>query len=174
MSTRFRGLILSFVLAVLVMALAGCSPSKPGYTAPVTPKSQNMMPASTSGATKTMAAKPDPNSQMCAQCSTGAKTGAYLGVVDAKGSVQVVNVAIKDGTYTPNRFTAKAGVPIDVLFTVVGEPAKGCLSKPTFKSLKKSLDITSGSKTLSLGPLAAGSYEFTCSMGMNMGRITVQ
>jgi plastocyanin domain-containing protein len=91
-----------------------------------------------------------------------------------KNGMQMIDISIKDGTYTPNRFTAKKGMPIEVMFTVVGKPAGDCLANPTFKSLDKTVHITMGSKALKLGTLAAGTYQFGCAMGMNTGDIVVQ
>ena len=118
--------------------------------------------------------KEDPNAQNCISCTAGKMAPVVSGTVKVANGVQVIDVAIKDGTYTPNRFTAKAGMPINVVFTVVGKPATDCLANPTMKSLNKTLNITTGTKTLELGTVAPGTYEFTCSMGMNVGKIVVQ
>jgi len=117
---------------------------------------------------------PDPNAQMCLSCSQHVKPTPTSGTTEASAGKQVVNISIKGGTYAPNRFVAKAGTPVTVVFTVDGKPAKGCLSKPTFKNLNKSLEVTSGVKSIDLGVLAPGTYPFTCSMGMNEGQIVVQ
>ncbi len=89
-----------------------------------------------------------------------------------ENGVQVISIAVDGGYYVPNTVTASAGTPIKVVFT---GKAKGCVAKPTFKSLGKSGDLTgTGKATIDLGTLAPGVYEFTCSMGMNTGTITVE
>jgi plastocyanin domain-containing protein len=84
---------------------------------------------------------------------------------------QLITVKIRKGYYTPNTFTVKQGVPVVVVFSGV---AHGCLSRPTFKFLGKVGELRNGSATVDLGPLDAGVYTFTCSMGQNVGVITVR
>jgi hypothetical protein len=63
-------------------------------------------------------------------------------------------------------------MPVQVVFT---GKAKGCIAKPTFKSLGKTGDVTgTGTATLDLGTLQPGSYAFTCAMGMGDGQIVAQ
>ena len=174
MRTMHRFLLLATALVALLavmFVLAGCSAkTRIAPTGmPATPASSSSMKMAITAADKT-----DPNAQSCITCSLGKKAPAVSGSTVTASGTQLIDVAIKDGTYSPNRFTAKAGTPIDVKFTVDGKPVKGCLSMPTFKSLGKSITLTTGTKTVSLGALAPGTYEFTCSMGMNAGQIVVQ
>jgi plastocyanin domain-containing protein len=116
----------------------------------------------------------DTNSQGCSACTTGKEPAPAEGTVETVSGNQVATVGIVDGYYTPNRFVAKSGVPVQVVFKVEGKPAKACVSKPQFKSLGKSTSLTEGTKTLDLGVLSPGTYEFTCGMGANKGTITVE
>jgi plastocyanin domain-containing protein len=110
--------------------------------------------------------------QVCAECSGKGMPAKVEGAATVVDGVQVVDVAIVNGTYAPNVITARAGMPIRVVFT---GKAEKCLAKPTFKSLGKNGDVTgTGRATIDLGSLAPGVYEFTCSMGMNAGTITVE
>ena len=171
----YRTLAVCLVLCSVALLVAGCS-------ATTTSSTETRMPgAATSGAMtgakmagNMSASKADPNVQMCLECSVGTKSAPVSGTVEASTGKQVVNIAIKGGTYTPNQFVATASSPITVVFTVDGKPAKGCLSKPTFKSLGKSLEVTSGTESIDLGSLAPGTYPFTCAMGMNAGNIVVR
>jgi plastocyanin len=175
MNMKRAGSILC-IAATLLLALAGCS-SASGPAGRVSPMGAASTGATTPAGGNGMAAKnatANPNVQTCLACDKKIMPTPVLGSVQTSGGAQLIEVAIKGNTYTPNRFTAKAGVPVNVTFTVDGKPAKGCLSKPTFKSLGKSVQITSGSKSVALGNLKPGVYEFTCSMGMNAGRIVVQ
>jgi len=174
-----RGLCVAVLIGAIATALAGCSADG----APVTPTDLTAkVPAaskavsSSSMTTKGAGSgeKADPNAQNCISCTDGKTAPVVDGTVKTKNGVQVIDVTIKNGTYSPNRFTAQAGMPIDVVFTVVGKPATDCLASPTIKSLNKTLNITKGTKTLKLGAVPAGTYEFTCSMGMNVGKIVVQ
>jgi hypothetical protein len=160
----------TFAAAAIVVALAGavsgCSGNQ-SATGAMGARAENASLEST-GMT------PDPNYQVCASCAKGMKAVPSTGTVEAVDGTQVVAIAIADGAYTPNRFVAKTGTPVTVVFTVEGKPAKGCLSTPTFKSLNTSVTVTSGEKSLDLGALHAGTYQFGCGMGMNVGQIVVQ
>jgi plastocyanin domain-containing protein len=94
------------------------------------------------------------------------------GPVETKDGVQVIAVGVKDGYYSPNQFKAKAGIPVTVVFT---GSTKGCIGKPTFKTLGKKADFNdTGSATIELGALAPGTYEFACGMDMVGGKIIVE
>lgn len=159
--------VILLALSIVVFGSFGCSRAATSSPMPATP-------ASGGSAAPMSAMKADPAVQTCSVCGGGKDAVATTGTVVSANGAQVVAVSIKDGTYSPNRFVAKSGVPIDVTFTVVGKTAKGCIATPTFKSLNTSTTVTTGTKTVSLGSLPPGVYEFTCKMGMNPGRIVVQ
>lgn len=155
-------------LALLLTALAasGCgAAATPGAGAPKTPVSGASTPA-----TGGVAAASDV--QTCLECGTKKMPAKVAGEPSVQGGIQHVSVAIVDGRYYPNTITASSSMPIQVLFA---GKAKGCLAKPKFGSLNKSVDITtSGAGTIDLGTRKPGVYEFSCGMGMNKGTITVQ
>jgi hypothetical protein len=108
----------------------------------------------------------------CGLCATKGKVPSVNGTVKVVDGVQVLEIGIKGETYNPNTFTAKAGMPIKVVFT---GKADHCLAKPTFPKLKKSVNIgQSGSGTIDLGALTPGTYELTCGMGSHGGQLTVE
>jgi plastocyanin domain-containing protein len=107
---------------------------------------------------------------MCAGCN-GKKIPVVAGATTVQGSVQTVQIGVVDGYYTPNKIAAKAGIPIQVVFS---GKVKGCVGMPKFSSLGKQADFTSGKATLDLGALKAGTYGFTCKMGSNPGSFIVQ
>jgi plastocyanin len=114
----------------------------------------------------------DPDAQGCAECGGHGTPKETTGAAVLENGVQVISIAVDGGYYVPNTVTASAGTPIKVVFT---GKAKGCVAKPTFKSLGKSGDLTgAGTATIDLGTLAPGVHEFTCAMGMNTGTITVE
>lgn len=161
---------LALLCSACAFALAACAAPQAGD------KSVGGMQGS-SGASATMMSDenaPNPDTQTCASCGGKDPAPATTGTVEERGGVQIIKVLIKDGSYTPNRFIAKADKPITVVFRVEGKPAAGCLSEPTFGKLKKTVTITTGETRVDLGVLAPGTYEFGCSMGMNASSIVVQ
>jgi len=108
----------------------------------------------------------------CALCANKGNVPSVKGTVKVANGVQVVEIGIKDKAYSPNTFMAKSGMPIKV---VVTGKASDCLANPTFPKLNKSVDIEkTGSGTIELGSLTAGTYELTCGMGSHGGQITVE
>ncbi len=87
--------------------------------------------------------------------------------------VQVLNVGLVEGYYRPNRFTVQAGVPVKVVFTGWVQD-QDCLGQPEFPELGLKGDMSSGQVVFPLGELERGTYTFTCSMGVNEGRITAE
>ncbi len=164
-----RSTVLSVALvatAVLLSACAGTpSASKPTPASP--PAAVAPAPPSAVGTATSVS-----EVQVCAVCSGKGMPAKFEGTATVKSGVQVIEVALVNGTYAPNVITAQAGIPTQVVFT---GKAKGCLAKPTFKSLGKSADLTAtGMATIDLGSLKPGVYKFTCAMGMNAATITVQ
>jgi plastocyanin len=168
-------LALALVLALGALAATGCSQAaNSGSATPATTASKSTpanMASTASSKASVMAKSSDPSAMMCAQCSKKIKPTAVVGSAAVENGTQVVKISIKDGTYIPNTFTVKAGMPVTVSFEGT---ATGCLGHPTFKSLNKVADATKSSASLNLGTLAPGTYKFACSMGMNAGTLTVQ
>jgi len=160
-------------LAVAVLTIAGCSAkATPASTmAPTTSGSTPMMAEQASAKSSNMSASKDATGQVCAECSGDGKPPQVKGQATVENGVQLVAIALKNGYYTPNRFTVSASMPVKVILSGV---AKGCFAHPTFKSLGKKADVTTGSGSLDLGTLKPGVYEFSCAMGVNIGSITVQ
>jgi len=165
--TVLLGLLL---LGLAAFALAGCTQSPTGGEAASTkPADATQAKDSSMGGMES-----DDYSQGCSACTTGEEPAPATGDVETIDGAQVVTVGIVEGYYTPNQFSVKAVTPVKVVFKVEGKPAKACVSKPTFKSLDKMVMVTTGEKSLELGVLEPGSYEFSCGMGSNKGTITVQ
>jgi hypothetical protein len=111
--------------------------------------------------------------QTCTSCwvDKGAPAPAVKGETAIEDGVQILRVGLVGGYYRPNRFTAQAGLPVTVEFT---GRAQDCLAHPEFPELGVKGDMSSGRAVFPLGELKPGTYTFTCSMGVNEGRITVQ
>ena len=118
-------------------------------------------------------ASPTGPPQTCSSCwvDKGAPAPAVPGETAMVDGVQVLNVGLVDGYYRPNRFTVQAGVPVKVVFTGW---AQDCLGQPEFPELGLKGDMSSGQAVFPLGELEPGTYTFTCSMGVNEGRITAE
>ena len=119
------------------------------------------------------AASPTGPPQSCTSCwvDKGAPSPAFPGETTVVDGVQVLNVGLVGGYYRPNRFTVQAGVPVTVVFTGW---AQDCLGEPEFPELGLKGDMSSGQAVFHLGELESGTYTFTCSMGVNEGRITAE
>ena len=175
---RRRVVLVLTVIAILAIAIAtaGCSSSGSSYgsATPAAPKTASGAGTSSmgmkSGGSGTVSTASDV--QKCIECDGKKMPAKVVGKAVVKDGVQVLDVGIVGGAYSPNVFTVKAGMPITVVFS---GKATGCVAKPMFKSLGKKADLTtSGTATIDLGTLKPGVYKFTCAMGMNAGTITVQ
>ena len=162
-----RSSVLAIALVASTVLVFGCAVT-PSASAPASPTSAVATVAPSTTGTATAAS----DVQVCTECSGKGMPAKLKGTATVKGGIQVIDVAIVNGAYAPNVITAQAGIETQVVFT---GKAKGCLAKPTFKSLGKSGDLTTtGMATVDLGVLTRGVYKFTCAMGMNASTITVQ
>ena len=159
--------VIASVLCLATIALAGCSqPSSMKTPAPTMAASQTT--STVMGATADTSSDVAP----CYECSGKGTPPVVVGKARVVGGTQIVSIKIVDGYYSPNKVTVKAGAPVTVVFT---GKAKDCVGKPKFASLSKQVDIRStGTGTIDLGSLTAGTYVFTCGMGVNAGSITAE
>jgi plastocyanin len=157
--------LVSVVGCTQALSEGAVNTSRPGQMSGVT--SATVKPGSMPGS-----ATVDPDAQTCADCAGKGMAPMVDGAVKMMDGVQVVAIGVKDGYYDPNQFTAQTGTPITVVFT---GKARGCLGNPQFKSLGKKADFTkTGSATIELGSLPAGTYGFACGMGMTGGKLVVE
>ena len=152
------------VLAMMVGILTGCASQptaeKPAMGAkPMEASSQATMSGDMAG------------EMSCAMCNKGAPA-PVKGTATVENGVQVVNIALKDGYYSPNEITIKAGMPAKLVFT--GQ-AKDCSGKPKIAELGKQVDFTqTGEATMDWGTVKAGTYKITCGMGSAGGNLVVE
>jgi hypothetical protein len=154
------------VAGLLVLAVAGCSAAS----------GQNAMASGApSGQAKPMmmgGANTDPSVPSCYECSKKRKPPVTEGTSTVENGMQVVNIKVVNGYYVPNKVIVRAGMPTKVVFS---GKTKDCVGKPKFGSLNKQVDIRkTGSGTIDLGSLSAGTYTFTCGMDVNEGSIIAQ
>lgn len=154
-ASRIGLVALVMVMALMVGAVGGCA----GQSATQMPASQDQ------------AAEDTMPKMTCPMCNVGAPAVEKGTATEADG-VQVVNVTLKDGYYSPNEITIKAGVPAKLVFA--GD-AKDCSGKPKIAALNMQADFTkTGEATMDLGTLSPGTYELTCGMGSAGGSLIVQ
>lgn len=126
------------------------------------------------GGASTAAAAPADGSAAAAGggcCGGGGGSNATVaGKTTVSGDVQRVTIDLTTGSYSPNRITAKAGVPLELVFK---GPASGCNGQVVSQQLGFQQDVSNGG-TIKVGALKAGNYEFSCSMGMYIGQIVVK
>lgn len=152
------------VLTVMVAVLTGCASQstaeKPAMGAkPMEASSQGAMSGDMAG------------EMTCAMCNKGAPV-PEKGTATVENGVQVVKIMLKDGYYSPNEITIKAGMPTKLVFT--GE-AKDCSGKPKIAELGKQVDFTqTGEATMDLGAVKAGTYKITCGMDSAGGNLVVE
>ena len=89
-------------------------------------------------------------------------------VIDGK---QVIKMAVTS-SYGPDEFTVKAGVP--VRWEVDASRALGCAASLQSPQLGiSSRSLKRGMNVIEFTPKKAGTYSFTCSMGMVRGTMRV-
>jgi len=92
------------------------------------------------------------------------------GKATVAGGVQKIAVDLSSGSYNPNVLKLKAGVPTEITF---GQ-SSGCTAQVQSSDLGFSEDLTSGPKTVKVGALKPGTYNFACGMNMVTGQIVVE
>jgi len=103
-------------------------------------------------------------------CGGGASAAPIAGTAQVAGGVQKISVDLSSGSYNPNVLNLQAGVPAEITF---GQ-SSGCTGQVQSQQLGFAEDLTSGPKTVKLGPLQPGTYSFACGMNMVTGTIVVK
>lgn len=98
----------------------------------------------------------------------GSKKGGSLAEIGTSG-YQEASIQVKNG-YHPARVVVQTGKPIRFEFT--REETAACSEMVIFPDFQKSTTLPVGQKvTIELPPMKAGTYDFTCQMGMYRGTI---
>jgi len=103
-------------------------------------------------------------------CGSGGGGPKVSKQAEVSGGVQKIAVDLSTGSYDPSEIVLKAGVPAEITFGQGG----GCLAQVQSQELGFFEDLTGGPKTVKLPALQAGTYSFTCGMGMVSGSIVVK
>ena len=106
----------------------------------------------------------------CGGGRSAASSSVTKGSTTLSGGVQKVTVDLTQGSYTPNQISAKAGVPIELVFK---GPASGCNGYVQSQDLGFSQDVSNGG-TIKVGALKPGTYSWACSMNMYHASIVVK
>jgi Cupredoxin-like domain len=85
-------------------------------------------------------------------------------------AAQTFSIAIGGTGYEPSQVVAAAGRPI----TLKVAKGEGCAGGFLMPSLGVDKDNSGGPVSVKLGPLTAGSYQWTCGMGMVSGTLVVR
>lgn len=86
------------------------------------------------------------------------------------GDVQKIDVDVSKGYYDPSVIVLKAGTPAEITFS----QSSGCTAVVQSQQLGFQADLSSGPKTVKIGALQPGEYEFSCGMQMVFGKIVVK
>lgn len=103
-------------------------------------------------------------------CGSGSGGPKVTKQAQVSGDVQKIAVDLSTGSYNPSEIVLKAGVPAEITF---GQ-GSGCLAQVQSQDLGFFEDLTGGPKTVNVPALKAGTYGFTCGMGMVSGSIVVK
>jgi hypothetical protein len=103
-------------------------------------------------------------------CGSGGGGPKVSKQAEVAGGVQKIAVDLSTGSYNPSEIVLKAGVPAEITFGQGG----GCLAQVQSQDLGFFEDLTGGAKTVTVPALKAGTYSFTCGMGMVSGSIVVK
>jgi hypothetical protein len=105
-------------------------------------------------------------------CCGGGNQKKIQKAAKAVGSEQVIDLTV-NGNYNPNYITAKAGLPLRIK---IDHPSQGgCDGTLVFPDLGIRKDLAPASRDeIVIGPAKAGTYRFTCGMGMLSGTLVLK
>lgn len=85
---------------------------------------------------------------------------------------QVVKITMQGSTYQPDPVVVKQGVP--VVFEVDTNSVKGCYRGIQIPAFDVKKIVSEGDNKIEFTPEKAGTFAFTCYMGMGRGQLVVQ
>ncbi len=95
-----------------------------------------------------------------------------VGQVVNATNTQIINMVIDYRGYSPNSFKLKKGIPVK--WIIDGTKASGCTSSIIAPDLNIKEDIHSGDNIIEFTPIKAGTFGFSCWMGMVRGKFIVE
>ena len=100
-----------------------------------------------------------------------ANSGGTIEPIVMDGNTQVIKMKMGYAGYEPNHFTVRAGTP--VRWEVDGDNAGGCTNVLVSRQLGIQQLLKKGQNIIAFTPQTPGEVQFSCSMGMVRGSITV-
>jgi len=101
----------------------------------------------------------------------GPRRGGYRAVLSSSG-YQEAMILVKGG-YSPDTIVVHAGKPVRLTFQ--REESAACSEMVVFGDFDKSAKLPEGEQVaVELMPKKAGTFEFTCQMGMLRGHLVVE
>lgn len=91
-------------------------------------------------------------------------------VVSADG-VQRVTLAFGQFNYTPDTIRVRRGIPVEL---TADRSLTGCFTTFVIPDLNVWKRFTAADRTLAFTPTRAGTFRFSCAMGMGSGRLVVE
>lgn len=158
-------MIAILAVAAFFGAYRFASASQQGASGGIASATAGLVPAATSGGSAAGGAATGGGGGCC-----GGGGAPVEGKAAVAGGVQKISVDLSSGSYNPNVLKLKAGVPAEITFGA----SSGCTGQVQSTDLGFSEDLTSGPKTVKLGALKAGTYNFACGMNMVTGQIVVE
>lgn len=95
-----------------------------------------------------------------------------VGQVVNTANAQIINMTIDYSGYSPNSFKLKKGVPVK--WIIDGTKASGCTNGIMSPDLNIRENIHSGENIIEFTPEKAGTFNFSCFMGMVRGKFIVE
>ncbi|MDO8462919.1 MAG: cupredoxin domain-containing protein [bacterium] len=88
------------------------------------------------------------------------------------GSVQRVALGYDGRNYTPETIRVRRGVPVEITADLA--TLRGCFTSFVIPDLNLWTQFTTARPTFAFTPDRAGTFRFTCAMGMGSGRLIVE
>lgn len=101
--------------------------------------------------------------------SVSSTTGNTTG--NTNGDVQRVVISAKNGNYYPQEVRVKAGQPVTLS---LDSSVQGCFRSFTIRELGVAKYLATPQDSVTFTPTKAGTYGFSCSMGMAYGKLVVE
>ena len=86
--------------------------------------------------------------------------------------VQRVTLSFGDFNYTPDTIRVKRGIPVEIAADT--EKLQGCFSTFVIPELNVWGQFTPAKNKIAFTPQRAGTFKFSCAMGLGAGRLIVE
>lgn len=87
------------------------------------------------------------------------------------GEIQRITLGAKNFNYAPSTLYVKAGIPVEL---TLDNSVAGCLRSFSVRELGISQYAATPADKVRFTPKKAGTYKFSCSMGMGFGKLVVE